>query len=127
MPSLRFPVYADLFLTTENGNSIDSIHLASINVDFFEPKITMSTYLRLRSILNDLIRSETDVVSFSHIYILDSDYIFLDKSIFDVKVFDDECVIARIPVRPLTKASFEYLLQEFSDARGVLIELLPSS
>lgn len=126
MPSLRFPVFADIFFTNENGNSTDAIHVASVDLDLERPQIALYTYRRLRNVLNQLVKSESNVVSYSHLYIFDPDYILIDKGIVDVKVVDEEYFITRIPVHPLVKASYEYLLQEFTNGGGVVVELLPS-
>ena len=129
MFSLRFPVYIDVFVTNENGNNICSFPVGSINLDISNPTISFSTYKRLRFIVNQFLKSDVDVVSVVHLYVLDSDYVLLDSGIKDIKVFDcdDDFLITKIPIHPLTKSSLEYILDNLSNGGGVFVELLSSS
>ena len=120
MFSLRFPVYVDVFITNEYGNNVESFHVGSVNLDLKNPVISFVTYKRLRLIVNQLVKSETDVVSVAHMYVLDSDYLFLESDIKEVQVIDSEedFLITKIPIHPLTKASLEYILENFSSGGG---------
>lgn len=126
MFSLRFPVYVDVFVTNENGNNVESFRVGFVDLDLKNPVVSFVTYKRLRLTVNELVKSGTDVVSVAHMYVLDSDYIFLDSDIKEVQVIDSEedFLISKIPIHPLTKSSFEYILDNFSSGGGVLVELL---
>lgn len=117
--NLRFPVYVDVLKSTDICNEIDSIFVANVNLSIENPVLSLAVYKRLRVMVNNLIKSDTEIVSIACMYVLDTDRVLLDRGKEVATVEEDEEVIARLPVLVLPKTSVDFLFQNFPNGGGV--------